>query len=165
MAKYPGYKVVMSRNTTGSTYVTVGQVLEIGDVGSSRAQIDVTAYGDSWADYLAGIQEGTELSVRVALDPADSQHIAMKADYDDNVGPKKFHFEHPDHTQGIEITATATSYITRFPTDGAYEAEFGLKIVQPGVTYGPGDTSVSPKRAGVGSQKEISLEDETGKTS
>ena len=134
MAKYPGYKVVMKRNTTGSTYVTVGQVLEIGDVGSSRAQIDVTAMGDTWADFLPGIQEGTELAVRVALDPADSQHTAMKADYDDNVGAKKFHFEHPDHTQGIEMTAISTGYATRFPIDGAYEAEFTLKIVSPGVT-------------------------------
>ena len=134
MPKYPGYKMVLSRNTTGSTYVTVGQVLDIGDVGSTRALIDVTAYGDDWSDFLSGIQEGSEMSIRVALDPADSQHTALKDDYDNNVGPKKFHLEHPDHTQGLELTATQTSYVRRFPMDGAYEAVIGLKIVDPGVT-------------------------------
>lgn len=132
--KYAGYKVQLKRNTTGTTYALVGQVLDIDEIGSDRAQIEVTGHGDSWADFLAGVQEGKEYTVRVALDPADSQHTAMQQDYDNNTGTRKYHLEHPDHTQGVEITTVAIGVGRAFPMDGAYEASYSFKIVNPGLT-------------------------------
>lgn len=133
MAKYKGYKAVLKRNTTGTTYATVGQVLEIGEVGSTRALIDVTAHGDEWMDWLTGRQDGTEVTVNVALDPVDAQHLALKTDYDAGT-QKKFRMEHPDFpTRGLEFTTVITSYRERAEQGGAYQALITLKIVNPGV--------------------------------
>ena len=140
MAKYRGYRAKFLRNTTGSTYVNVGNILELGEVGSTRSLINVTAHGDEWADYLAGIQDGTELTVRFAYDPADAQQTAIKGDYDTGV-TKKFHVENPDMTgtnAGIELEAIVTGFVYSAPIDGAMTAIATLKIVNPGVsTYTP----------------------------
>lgn len=135
MPKYRGYRAIIARNTTGSTYVTVGQILEYGEIGSTREQIDVTAHGDEWMDFLAGRQEGTEFTMRIAYDPADTQHIALKTDYDTGT-VKKYHLTHPDITgvnTGLEISMVPTGWVARSPMDGAYEAEATFKIVNPGV--------------------------------
>jgi hypothetical protein len=137
MTKYRGYRALLSRNTTGSTYATVGQILETGDAGSTRELIDVTAHGDEWMDFLGSRQEGTEFTLRLAFDPADTQHAALKADYDAGTS-KKFHVVHPDitgSTAAVEFTAITTGFLIRDPMDGAHEAELTLKIVNPGVAF------------------------------
>ena len=82
MTKYQGWKAVLSYNTTGTTYVDIGQVMEIGDIGSTRDLIDVSAYGDEWNDFLGGRQDGSEFTVRIALDPADTTLEDIKDNYD-----------------------------------------------------------------------------------
>lgn len=133
MAKYRGYRTILSRNTTGVTFVAVAQVLEIGDYGSSRGLIDVSAHGDEWMDFLGGRQEGNEFTVRLAFDPADSQQVAIKSDYDNSVA-KKYRITHPDFVRGVELNTINIGYLERPPQDGAYEAEVSLKIVSPGMT-------------------------------
>ena len=134
MTKVAGYKAVLKRNTTGTTYVNIGQLLEIGDIGSTRARLDATAHGDEWMDFVSSVQEGNEVTIRYAFDPADAQQVALKSDYDNNV-TKKFRMEHPGYpTRGIEFTAISSGYLERVPIDGIYEAEVTLKIVNPGVT-------------------------------
>jgi hypothetical protein len=133
MAKTSARDAVLKRNTTGTTYVNIGQVLEIGDVGSERGLNDASAYGDAWKDYVLGQQDGSEFNMRVAYDAADAQQVALEADYAAST-PKKFHLEVPPNTTGIEFTAIITSKVYRAPLEGVYEAEFGMKIVNPGVT-------------------------------
>lgn len=134
MAKVAGRLGAISRNTTGSTYVNVGQVLELGDYGSARDLIDASAHGDDWKDYVLGQKDGEEVTLRVAFDPADAQQVALLTDYDAST-VKKFHITHPSFaTRGIEISAIVTRYIERTPIDGVYEAEATLKIVNPGMT-------------------------------
>lgn len=132
MTKYRGYRMTLNRNTTGSTYAVVGQVLEIGDVGSTRDLIDVSAHGDEWMDFLGGRQEGTEVTIRYAYDPADSQQAQIKSDYDNSV-TKLYQLIHPDFAQKVQFTTVSIGYLVRPPQDGAYEAEITLKIVSPGV--------------------------------
>lgn len=138
MTKYRGFRAVLKRNTTGSTYVTVGQVLEIGDVGSERAEVDVTAYGDAWADFLGGVQTGTEFTIRVAFDPNDTQHAAIKADYDAGT-TKTFQLQQPDitpnTTAALQFPALLKGFLNRSPMDGAWEAEITMRIVNPGVSF------------------------------
>jgi hypothetical protein len=134
MTKYAARTIIFQRNTTGSTYVTIGQILELDKVGSSRDLIDASAYGDTWKDFLVGLQEGDEVAVRIALDPADTQHTALKGDYDAGLS-KKFHLVNTaiSPTRTLEVTAIPTEYHEGGDLDGVYEAEMTLKIVQPGV--------------------------------
>lgn len=134
MTKYAGRTITFARNTTGSTYVNIGQVLELGKVGSSRDLIDASAYGDTWMDYLVGLQDGAEVAMRIAFDPADTQHVALKGDYDAGTS-KKFHLVNTAITPArtLEVTAIATEYLEGGDLDGVYEAEVTLKIVNPGV--------------------------------
>jgi len=133
--KYRGYRAALARNTTGSTYVTVASVLEMGEPGSTREMIDVTGHGDEWKDFLSGAQEGTEFQMRLAYDPADAQHIAVKTDYDAGT-VKKYHLTHPDITganTGLEISMVPVGWQAGAPMDGAYTATANFKIVNPGV--------------------------------
>lgn len=133
MTKYGARDATLARNTTGTTYVVIGQVLEIGDIGSERGLNDASAYGDDWKDYVLGQQDGSEFPIRCAYDSADAQQAALEDDYDAST-PIKFHLEVPPSTDGVEFTALVTAKTYRAPLEGVYEVEFGMKIVNPGIT-------------------------------
>src|SRR5262252_10120475 len=115
MAKYPGRKMQLSRNTVSTTYVVVGQVLELGLAGSSRNLIDASAYGDDWMDYVVGQQDGTEVTVRVAFDPGNAQHTALYSDY--LAGVQK-NFQITNTAATPSRTLTFPSYITAYSEGG-----------------------------------------------
>jgi hypothetical protein len=136
MAKYKGYRGFLKRNTTGTTYATVGQIKSIGAVGSTRALIDVSAHGDEWADYITGRQDGNEVELVVMFDPADAQHTAMKTDYDaSSPTARNYQLQHSDFaTHALQFPALTTKYEEEATDDGGYEAHIGFKIVSPGVS-------------------------------
>jgi hypothetical protein len=80
MTKVAGFLGFLKRNTTGSTYVTIPQILSIDPVGFDRTQIDVSAHGDLWEDTIPGRLAGKELTVSLIWDPLDAQHQAMFTD-------------------------------------------------------------------------------------
>jgi hypothetical protein len=136
VTKVAGYNGFLKRNTTGSTYATVGQIMSLSAVGSERALIDVSAHGDSWSDFVMGRQEGTEVELTIAFDPADAQHVALKTDYD-AVTPasRLYELQHPAFaTRALRFPAYTTQYEEEATDDGAYEAHVTFKIVSPGVT-------------------------------
>ena len=136
MTKVAGYTGFLKRNSTGSTYVTVGQIMSLSAVGSSRNLIDVSAHGDSWSDFIPGRQEGTEVTLSVAFDPADAQHVAIKADYDATVpASRNYELQHPGFaTRALRFPAFVTQYEEETTDAGAYEMHCTLKIVSPGVS-------------------------------
>jgi len=136
VAKYKGYRGFLKRNTTGSTYATVGQLKSLGPVGSSRALIDVSAHGDEWADFITGRQEGNEVAMVIIYDPADAQHVALKTDYDASTPTaRNYQLQHSDYpTHALQFPAFTTQYEEEATDDGAYEAHVTFKIVNPGVS-------------------------------
>ncbi len=136
MTKQAGYLGFLKRNTTGSTYATVGQISSIGEVGSERAQIDVSAHGDPWADFLPGRQEGSEVDLVLLLDPADAQHVAIKADYDSSSQTaRNYQLQHPNYsTRCVQFPAIVVKYAEESTDDGGYEAHVTFKVVSPGLT-------------------------------
>jgi hypothetical protein len=136
VTKVAGYNGILKRNTTGTTYVTVGQIMSLGPVGSERNLIDVSAHGDAWADYVMGRQDGNEVELTVAYDPADAQHVAMKTDYDASTPTtKNYQLQHPAFaTHALQFPAYTTKYEEEATDDGAYEAHITFKIVTPGVS-------------------------------
>lgn len=136
MAKYKGYRGFLKRNTTGTTYATVGQISSLSAVGSSRNLIDVSAHGDEWADFITGRQEGNEVTLTILYDPADAQHTALKTDYDSSTPtPRNYQLQHSDFaTHALQFPAFTTQYEEEATDDGGYEAHVTFKIVSPGVS-------------------------------
>lgn len=136
MTKYAGYLGFLKRNTTGSTYVTVGQINSLSAVGSERNLIDVSAHGDPWADFIPGRQEGTEVELNVLFDPADAQIVAIKADYDATTQTvRNYQLQHPAFaSRALQFPAFVIKYEEEATDDGGYEAHVTFKIVSPGVT-------------------------------
>src|SRR5512143_3225529 len=112
MTKVAGYQGFLKRNTVSTTYVTVGQIMSISAVGSERNLIDVSAHGDSWADFVAGRMEGTEVTLSVAFDLSDAQHVAIKSDYDATVpASRNYQLQHPGFaTRALQFPAYVTAY-------------------------------------------------------
>lgn len=137
MAKFAARGIDFKRNTTGPTYVSVGQVLSIDPPGSSRALIDASAYGDTWMDYVVGLQEGSEITVTFAFDPSNAQHTAIKGDYDAGVS-KNFQLTNTlmtAPTRTATFPVMITSYTEGGSLDGVHTGTVTMKIISPGVTY------------------------------
>jgi hypothetical protein len=114
----------------------VGQIMSLSAVGSQRNLIDVSAHGDSWSDFIPGRQEGTEVTLSVAYDPNDAQHVAIKTDYDATVpAARNYQLQHPAFaSRAIQFPAYVTQYEEEATDDGAYEMHCTLKIVSPGLS-------------------------------
>ena len=111
----------------------VGQLLEFGEFGSARGQIEATAYGDDWADYVTGIQDGSEVPFRVAYDPDDSGHILIRNTYETGDGRVTFTAEHQEAGTSFAIYTIITALNHSSALDGLFEMAGTLKIVEPGV--------------------------------
>lgn len=136
MAKVAGFLGFLKRNTTGSTYATVGQILSLGPVGSERGQIDVSAHGDLWEDIVPGRLVGNEVELVVAYDPADSQQTGIQTDYVAGTQTvRNYQLQHPAFaSHALQFPAYVVKYEEEATDDGAYEMHATLKIVNPGVT-------------------------------
>jgi len=130
MAKQPGYLGFLKRNTTGSTYATVGQIMSMSEWAFEKPLIDVSAHGDTTADFLPGRAEGSEVELVVALDPADAQHVAIKADFDNlNQTARNYQVQHPNYsTRCLQAPVIVIKYGEEATDDGAYEMHATLKI-------------------------------------
>ena len=129
MVKYAGRGIVVSLG--GSP---VGQLREFGEVGSSRAQIDATAYGDDWTDFVTGLQDGDEVSYTIAYDPIDAGHIAWVDEYNNPTpGGVVFNVAHADSGFDVYVTAIITAMRRGGALDGLLQLSGTIKIVNPGV--------------------------------
>lgn len=129
MTKYAGRELVLS---IGAVPTTVGQVTTLGNAGSSRDLIDASAYGDDWKDYVVGQQDGNEVEVGIAYDPADSGHTALKTAYDGGE-PEDFEMEHADAGFHVGFSALVTKFERGGERDGLLVLNATLKILSPGV--------------------------------
>lgn len=111
----------------------VGQLLEFGAFGSSRNQIDATAYGDDWTDFVTGIQDGSEVPFRIAYDPDESGHIAIRNAFQTGDGRVTFTATHTDAGTEFDIYTIISTLEWSAALDGLFEMSGTLKIVNPGV--------------------------------
>ncbi|GBC86988.1 hypothetical protein HRbin12_00988 [bacterium HR12] len=132
MAKYAGkdLELLISQGGTPETFAVVGQVVSMGDVGSSRSLVDASAYGDDWKDYVVGQQDGNELELEIAYDPANTQHTALVTTYD--AGTKKnFELRHTPATFHVRFPAIVTALARGGEREGLLRMTATLKIVGP----------------------------------
>jgi hypothetical protein len=130
MTKYAGRGLVLV--LAGSSPETVGQVTSLGNAGSSRDLIDASAYGNDWKDYVVGQQDGSEIEVEIAYDPADAGHAALIAAYDAGT-PEDFEMEHADSGFHVGFPALVTKCERGAERDGLLRLATTLKILNPGV--------------------------------
>jgi hypothetical protein len=102
-------------------------------VGSTRDLIDASAYGDDWKDYVTGQQDGSEVEVTVALDPANAGQDALQAAYDAGTS-SAFDLSHADSSFHVTFPALVTSYSRGGERDGVLSGTATLKILNPGVS-------------------------------
>lgn len=122
-------------NVTAGSFakqVPVAQVLALGDAGSTRELIDASAYGDAYKDYVTGQQDGSELEIELALDPADTSHGVVKAAYDAGTS-RYFGMRLAAAAFDISFPAMVTSYARGGERDGLLHVTASLKIIAPGV--------------------------------
>ena len=135
MPKYEGHKVALKRGdgaTPTEVFTSVGQVIAIGAFGSTRDLIDVSAYGETWMDFLGGKKEGAEVEFTVAFDPANTQHTGLQTDYD-NAVRRNFRVEHAGAAYGWTISTVVIGWqVSAEQTEGLL-GTLTVKIVEPGV--------------------------------
>lgn len=119
-----------------SKFNQIASVTALGEAGSTRELIDASAYGDDDKDYVVGQKDGSEMELVLALDPADTGHIALKGAYD--AGTKTtFGMRHVESAFDVAFPALVTAYSRGAERDGLLRATATLKILAPGVTDTP----------------------------
>jgi hypothetical protein len=118
--------------TPTETFTAVGQVLSVGKAGSKRDLIDASAHGDDWKDYVLGQQDGDEVALTIALDPADSSQDGIKDDYD-AATRRNYQLEHEESTFHVQFPVLVTAFARGGEREGLLEIEATFKIVEPGV--------------------------------
>jgi hypothetical protein len=85
---------------------------------------------------VVGQRDGSEVSIEVAYDPADTGHIAFKTAYD--AGTKwTFGVRHAPSAFDVAFPALITSFERGAARDGLLMIAATLKILSPGVTDTP----------------------------
>lgn len=136
MTKVAGFNGFLKRNTTGSTYVTINQIMSLSEVGDERSLIDASAHGDPYADFVVGRREGTVVELVLAFDPADAQHTALFTDYTATTPTSRlYELQHASFlTHAVRFPGLPTKWSQEATDDGVYEMHFEMKIVSPGPT-------------------------------
>lgn len=129
MVKYAGRGLSVEFETA-----PVGQCTQFGEVGSERDLIDASAYGDDWKDYVLGQQDGVEVDMVVALDPADSTHDAIFDSYvNDPDAVTTWSLSHSTSGWSVDISARILRVTQGGQLGDLFQMSVGLKIVEPGV--------------------------------
>jgi hypothetical protein len=126
-------------NVTAGTvakFTAVGQVTTLGNAGSTRDLIDASAYGDPWKDYVVGQQDGTEVDVEVALDPALASQTAVRTAYAAGVSIT-FGMNHVASAFDIAFPGILTKFERGGERDGIMMGAATIKVLNPGVTDTP----------------------------
>ncbi len=120
-------------NTSGGTFATVGEVLNIGGPGLAKDAVDAThmASPERWREFISGLKDGGEVSVELSFDPDDATTTAALADCNSDVaGYYKVTF--PD-TTAWGFAAIATGLEVGVPLDDKMTATITYKLTgKPG---------------------------------
>lgn len=129
MTKYAGRSATFDFDGT-----PVGQVRSVGAFGSSRAQIDASVYGEDWTSFVLGLQDGDEMAMVCAHDPADAGQAAIASAYDTSPDtPATLTITHADSGAAWDVTVIVAAVSYETALDGLLVQNATLKIVNPGV--------------------------------
>lgn len=130
--KFAGRSAVLKREAPTDTWTDVGQVQNIGPVGSSRGLIDASTHGDDWKDYVLDQQDGDEVQLDIVLDPENSQHDAIVADYD-AATQRNYRVTQTESGLDLVFPALITKLSRQPERAGLLKMSITVKILNPGV--------------------------------
>jgi hypothetical protein len=114
--------------------VEIGQLRSFGEVGSSRALIDASVYGEDWTDFVLGLQDGSEVAAVIAYDPVSAGHLDLIDSYNNEADtPITLNVTHDDSGFDVYVTCLITTLTRGGALDGLLQMSLTLKIVNPGV--------------------------------
>lgn len=117
------------------TYNTVAQLLTLTAVGANRGEIDVSAHGDQWSDFLPGRFEGLQITLTLLWDPTVTTQQNIKTDFDAITPPTRYYeLQHPSWATAYRFPSVVTSWEVEATDDGGMEGHATLRIITPGVT-------------------------------
>ncbi len=122
-----------SDGTSGGTFATVGQIIDLTPPSISRDAIETThmASTERWREFIGGLKDGGEGSVEINFDPGDATTAAFLLDLNtDTAGYYKIVF--PDATDW-GFAAIATGFEPGVPLDDRMTGSFTVKLTgKPG---------------------------------
>lgn len=130
MTKYGGRDLEIAFNGT-----FVGQVMSFPAFGSTRGEIDASAYGEEWQDTVPGQMAGTTGTITIAADVADAGQDAIELAY--TTDPDTAQTWTVTHTGGggqWDVAAKTLGVSREGQLDGVFTLSVDVKIVEPGVT-------------------------------
>lgn len=138
-AKQAGFQGFLKQNaatgTATGTYNTVAQLLTLTPVGAERGEIDVSAHGDPWADFIPGRLVGKEVDITLAWDQTLTTHTNFKADFDSTaVAVRYYELQHPNWATAYRFPVITKMWDVEATDDGAMEGHGTMRIISPGVT-------------------------------
>ena len=72
------------------TYAAISEATEVSGLGQTYPQVDVTNFDSTAKEYIAGLADGSEVSVTCNFLPGDSGHVALTAVGGTNGSGSKF---------------------------------------------------------------------------
>lgn len=135
MTKYAGryLEIMIGDPDESGEPLPVGQLRTFGDFGSTRAEIDASAYLEDWTDTVLGQQDGSAVPFEIVYDPADEGHIELIAIYNSGE-PAVFQAHHEPADLHCRIPALITEMRRGSARDGLLSLTGSMKIKSPGVT-------------------------------
>ena len=127
--KYAGRGIVVSLSG-----VPLGNLREFGEVGSSRANIDASVYGEDWTSFVQGLQDGDEVAYTFVYDPVDASHLAWIDAYNTAAaGGITLNVAHDESGFDVYVTCLITAMRRGGTLDGLLQMSGTVKIINPGV--------------------------------
>lgn len=119
--------------TSGGTFATVGQIIDLTPPSISRDAVETThmASTERWREFIGGLKDAGEASIEINFDPGDATAASFLTDINTNTaGYYKIVF--PD-TTSWGFAAIATGFEPGAPIDDRMTATFTVKLTgKPG---------------------------------
>lgn len=128
----------------------IGNLIELGEINLTRPTVDSTTHADAVRTKLPGVWDSGELTIKIAYDPQDADHIALYTTDTTGSSPHTaiptWVFTVPSNaTNTKKMSGTFTAFIDSFqidpfPVDGLQTAT--IKFALSGVlTLAPDDVT------------------------
>lgn len=132
--KYAGRTLTVSIDG-GSTVLP--QLRSFGAFGSARALLEASVYGEDWASFVTGIQDGDAVTGVLVYDPSDADQQDLIDIYETTDGTVTLRLEHSQSLGTWDVHTIITELHRESALDGLLQITFVAKIVNPGVEFIP----------------------------